>query len=507
MSMLGLDIGTTGVKAVAFREDNATVLASAYREYDLNTPGPGMLELNPATVLDAVKEVTAEVGATTSADPVKSVGTSVLGEAGMPVDANLNPLGNALIGFDPRGSEQCARFREQMDNDAVFDICGHGMNSYHTLCKLAWWKDQEPGVWDKTEKFLCFGDYVTAAMGADPSIDYSMAARSLMFDVNKREWSPEMLGLAGIDESLLAKAVAPGSNIGALDAAKAAEFGLPEGTALAAGLHDQPAGILGAGIKPGESMLAIGTVICLGLRLTHPPEGSAMADQNLCWYPTFGDDQNVSIAFNPTGGSLLKWYRDTLAGPELAAAEAAGVDPYVKINEGLPADPTSLMALPHFTMAGTPYLDMDAAGALLGLRLSTSRKEIVKALLEGIIYEIRLNAELLEASGLPINLYKAIGGAAKSSVWMQIAADILGKPVTIMDVTEGGSLGAALLGAHAAGTIASAAEAEALVTNAVAVNTVYEPDPERAKAYDERFAIYRDVYAANKSISHRLTAL
>ena len=168
MSIMGLDMGTTGVKAVAFAEDSATVIASAYREYDLETPGPGLLELNPDTVLAAVKEVTAEVGAATAHDPVKSVGTSVLGEAGMPVDANLKPLGNAIIGFDPRGEDEAQSYRETMTNEDVFSICGHGINSYHTLCKMGWWKNNKPEVWEKTDKFLCFGDYVTAAMGASP---------------------------------------------------------------------------------------------------------------------------------------------------------------------------------------------------------------------------------------------------------------------------------------------------------------------------------------------------
>lgn len=254
-------------------------------------------------------------------------------------------------------------------------------------------------------------------------------------------------------------------------------------------------------------MLATGTVICLGIRLKSRPTGGAMAANNLCYYPTYGTEQYASIAYNWTGGSLLKWYRDTLAGPELVDAEKRGVDPYDVITADLPAAPTGLLVLPHFSMSGTPYLDPQALGAILGLRLTTDRKEIVKALLEGLLYEIRLNAELLGDAGIQIDMYKAIGGAAKSPVWMQIAADILGRPLAVTTVTEGAALGVALLGARAAGILQSDAEMDAIVTRNIRQERVFEPRPDHTKRYDERFAIYREIYARTHDLSHRIFAL
>jgi xylulokinase len=254
-------------------------------------------------------------------------------------------------------------------------------------------------------------------------------------------------------------------------------------------------------------MLALGTTICLGVRLRGEPAARAMIDGNLCYYPTAGERQYISIAFNFTGGSLLKWYRDNLAGPELEEARRSGVDPYETITQGLPPEPTGLLVLPHFTTSGTPWLDPRGLGVVAGLRLTTTRKEIVKAILEGIIYEIHLNAELLRTAGADIQLFKAIGGAAKSPAWMQIAADILERPVAITRVTEGAALGAALMGARAAGTLRGMDEVVAVAERSASVERVVEPRPEHVREYADRFALYRELYPATRKVSHGLFEL
>jgi xylulokinase len=506
MSILGLDIGTTGVKAVAFRDDGAFI-TSAYREYDLKSPRPGCLELDPREVLAAIQQVTGAAAAATRSDPIRSVAACTLGEAAVPVDAAGKPVGNAIVGFDARGEEEKDEFQRKISSEEVFAITGHGINSYHTLFKVLWRKRHDREVFRRTSKFLCFGDFNMASIGLVPRMDHSIAARTLLFDIHARRWSPAILAAAGLEEELLPLPIAPAEWVGEVGEVAARDFGLPRGAVVASGLHDQPAGILGAGVRPGESMLAIGTVICLGVRLKEKPRGNVMAENNLCYYPTVGEEEYVSIAFNFTGGSLLKWYRDTLAGPELEEAARRGIDPYDVITGGLPEEPAGLMVLPHFSTTGTPWLDPRALGAILGLRLTTTRKEIVKAILEGLLFEIRLNSELLEAAGVKVDLYKAIGGAARSRVWMQIAADILNRPVAVTSVTEGAALGAALCGAKAGGTVQSVAGMEEIIQRAAKVERVHEPRPGHASRYLERFAIYRDLYPATREISHRLFAL
>ena len=501
MAILGLDIGTTGAKAVVF-DAAGKLLGAAYKEYSLKSPMPGHLELDPLEVRAAVLEVISGAAAAAQRDPIRSLAMSMLGEAAVPVDASGEPLGSAILCFDNRGEQEAEEFRSRMTAAEVFAITGHGINSYHTLFKILWRKRHEPEIFRRARRFLCMEDFALGALGLPPRINHSLAARTLAFDIHARQWSKPILSAAGLPD-LFAPPSAPGEPLGTISSGS---FGLPKGCVVAGGLHDQPAGILGAGVRPGESMLATGTTVCLGVRLAAKPSPGPMVENNLCYYPTFGAGY-ISIAWNFTGGSLLKWFRDQLGQAERDAAERRGVDPYEVMLEGLPQEPTRLLVLPHFTTTGTPWLDPKALGMIMGLRLTTTRKEIVKALVEGIAYEVKLNAELLGKSGVGIGLYKAIGGAAKSPAWMQIYADVLERPVAVLSVTEGAALGAALMGARAAGIITSDAEAEDVAARLAKVERIYEPRESHVRAYRERFAIYREIYPATRSLTHRLSAL
>jgi len=503
MSILGLDIGTTGAKGVAFDVDGRPV-ATAYREYNMHSPRPGYLELNPNEVLDAVATVCRQIASATKNDPVRSVACSVLGEAITPVDARNRPLGNAIIGFDARGALECDELRGQISNVDVFRLTGHPINSFHTVFKLMHRRKHEPEVYARAVKWLGFQELVAVSLGAEAAVDYSAAARTLLLNTNTLTWCDRMLGLAGMSSDMFARPVAPGTPIGTVSTAGHERFGLPVGCVVAAGLHDQPAGILGAAVQPGESMYATGTVVCIGVLITAKPDPEVMGRCNLCCYPTYGKGRNVSLAWNFTGGSLLKWYRDNFAAQEVAEAGRRGVDPYDLILDGLPSDPTDLFVLPHFTTTGTPWLDTRALGAILGLRLTTRRGEIVKALLEGVEYEIALNQSLLAEAGIDIRLYKAIGGAAKSAWWMQLKADVLGRPVAVLETTESAALGVALLGARAANLVDSVSEAASRFARA---GRTFEPDARRSSLYNKRLEIYRELYPTTRPLSHRISAL
>ncbi len=500
MSIVGIDIGTTGTKAVAFTLDGR-VVASAYREYNMLSPQPGQLELDANDVLGKIKEVLAELGAKTRSDPPRSIAWSALGEAMAPLDAKGTPLGNAIIGFDCRGEEEVLELKAALSQEDAFAITGHPINSYHTICKLMWWRKHRPDVFARAKKWLCFADLFVHALGLPPAIDYGLASRTLLLDVHAYRYSERMLAIAGVTADQLARPMAPGDAVGAIGKNP---FGFPEDCVVGVGMHDQPAGILGTGTGPGEAMYAIGTVVCLGVRLTRAPDPAVMLANNLCAYPTYGKNQYISLAWNFTGGSLLKWYRDQFAAEERAEAERTGRGVYDVICEGLPAGPTSLLVLPYFTTTGTPYLDTRARGAILGLHITTTRRELAKAIMEGVSYDIQLNTDLLARAGVEIARYKAIGGAAKSPVWMQLEADILGRPVMTLRATEGASFGAALVGAKAAGLVK---DPEAHAKDLAKPERVYEPDAARHAAYQRRFALYRTLYDANRDVLHELDRL
>jgi len=500
VSIVGIDIGTTGTKAVAFRLDGR-VVASAYREYNLTSPQPGQLELDPGVVLAKIKEVLAELAAAARSDPPQSIAWSALGEAMAPLDAGGAPLGNAIIGFDCRGEEEVLDLKAGLSQEDAFAITGHPINSYHSICKLMWWRKHRPDVFGRAKRWLCFADLFVNALGLPPAIDYALASRTLLLDIHARHWSERMLAFAGVAPEQLARPMAPGEAVGTIGRNA---FGFPETCVVGVGLHDQPAGILGTGTAPGEAMYAIGTVVCLGVRLASAPDPAVMLANNLCAYPTYGADQYISLAWNFTGGSLLKWYRDQFAAEERLEAERAGRGVYDLICERLPEDPTALLVLPYFTTTGTPHLDTRARGAILGLHITTERREIAKAIMEGVSYDILLNTALLARAGVAIARYKAIGGAAQSPVWMQLEADILGRPVMTLQATEGASFGAALLGAKAAGLIK---DPEAHAKELAKAARVYEPEARRHAAYRRRFELYRRIYDANRDLLHELDRL
>jgi xylulokinase len=339
-------------------------------------------------------------------------------------------------------------------------------------------------------------------MGLPPAIDASLAARTMLYDMAKGEWSKELLGIVGIAPDRLADVFPSGSVIGELGEKAAREFGLPRGAVAVTGGHDQPCGALGAGVvEPNVGMYATGTVECitpaLGKRLTHP----ALLRNNIACYPHVVPGLFVALTFNFTGGSLLKWYRDTFAGAEKERAKKKGKDVYDLILAECPKEPTSIFILPHFTATGTPHFDTRSKGVIAGLQLSTTRGEIVRAVLEGVTYEMALNADVLRECGTPIASFRAIGGGAKSPFWMQLKADLLGKPVQAMRVSEAVCLGAAILAGAAIGTYVSA---RATALRLSKVERTYHPDPRRATVYREKFALYRDLYPTMKGLLHRL---
>ncbi len=495
MAIMGIDLGTTGSKAVVFDLDG-TILASSYREYDLISPKPGWLELSPEDVLDAVKTVVSEARSTCK-DKIRAVAMSSLGEAAVPVDKSGNPLANAIVGFDPRGKKECEEFRKKLDPIKAFNITGHAPNSFHTLFKILHIREHSPELFAKTHKFLCFSDFIAVQLGLKPRIDYSLASRTMIFDVTRNAWSQDICEIADIDPAILSDPFPPGSAIGQIGENS---LGFPAGAVLAAGLHDQPAGMLGAGIKPGEAMLATGTVVCMGVLLNQEINARVMTDNNLCRYPTFGNNY-VNIAWNFTGGSALKWFRDNLA----ILDKGSGKSAYDLIIEKIPETPGSLMFLPYLTMTGTPFLDPQASGILMGLKLDTTRETIARAVMEGVAYELELNQELLGQAKVNIEKYKAIGGAAKSKIWMQMFANILNKPVSILQTTECAAWGVALLAANAAGLLRDLPDEAA--RKLAKTGQQFDPQADQVVEYQKRLAIYRQIYNSNKSIMHLIDEL
>jgi xylulokinase len=495
MSFLGLDVGTTGCKALVV-DDGGTVIAQAYREYPLVSPRPGWNELDSTRLWRNIVEVIANAALQTRQDPIRAVSVSSQGEAVAPIDRDGNPLGNFIVTFDNRTVPQSAWWERGLGRRKIFQITGMPLHPMYSINKIMWMRENCPEIWARAWKFFCIEDFVIFKLSGVAAIDYSLAARTMCFDVRRRRWSHEILSRADVDPSLLSEPRPSGDAVDAVQKEIAEETGLPECVIVATGGHDQPCGALGAGaVRPGTVMNAIGTSDVLCPAFEGALLSSSMLANNYCCYPHVVRDMYTSITFNLTGGLLLRWYRDTLCQEEVREAERRHADPYEIIIAGACREPAEVLILPHFVGSGTPTLDSKSRGAIVGLTLHTTKGELSRAILDSNNYDLRLNMERLRGIGVPMEELRVIGGGAKSPLWLQLRADVLGMPAVVPAVPEAASLGAAILAAVSAGRFADAAGG---ARGWVKAARTFVPDMTRHQRYAEKYENYQKLYQSLK---------
>ena len=522
MALMGLDVGSTGCKAVVF-DVEGNQLARAYREYAEIYPQAGWIELDPARVWQSVKEVIAEAAAAVG-EPVRALSISAMGETFTPVGKDGSFLYNSIVSPDSRAVPQAQALDEALGAERIFQITGMPAHPSFTLPKIAWMAQEHPEIHARVWKYLLWPDLIFHKLGLDPRLDYSLAGRTMAFDVVRKQWSEEMLeglntpearraagvsspgpdtgsGAAGIrplHADLFAEPIRSGEVVGELSAAMAAELGLPTGCLVVAGGHDQPMNALGAGIiREGLAVDGMGTVECITVAFEQPVLNENMRQHNYCCYPHVALDLYCSIAFNYSSGSVLRWYRDNFCEGAMNRAATSGQDVYDLILADLPEEPTKLFTIPYFAGSGTPYLDPLARGGIFGLTLSCDQKTFVKGLLEGTCYEINLNIVSLAAAGVNVDRLRVTGGGSRSPLWLQLKADITGKEIVTLNVSESGCLAGAMLGGVATGEYASLHEAtEALVRE----KESYAPDAAKHAQYQELYATYAQIWPAVREL-------
>lgn len=501
MSLMGIDVGTTGCKVVAFDQAGA-VLAQAGREYPLLNPHPGWYELDPNQVWSFVCQCLREVNARLQSDPVTALSVTSQGEAMVPVAADGAVLANSPVSSDRRNSRQTAQMQAALGLERIFALTGQPMSTIYTLPKILWWRDHAPQIIERTWKFLCYVDFVAYKLGVEPVIDHSMAARTLAFDVNKLAWSDELLAAGSLRREQLARTLPSGEIIGEIARAQADALGFSGKVKVVTGGHDQPAGALGAGVlQPGTAMYSIGTTEAL-VAVTDKPRAQMLA-YNVSCYPHAAPGYFIALSGNQTGGRLLRWYRDELAAAERASAAATGRDVYDVIVEQIDDSPGDMLLLPYFVGSGALHNDPAATGAILGLSFDSKRKDIVRAILEGLTYEQALCIRGLNEIGVAVKRITAVGGGARSARWMQMKADITGLPVSIIHTSQAASLGVAMLAGCATGIYDSLEEA---TTQLIKLRRTFHPRPERMRIYQRQLTMYKDLYHALKPIYEAMAA-
>ena len=290
--------------------------------------------------------------------------------------------------------------------------------------------------------------------------------------------------------------------MGKLRPTLAAELGLVRDLLLVSGGHDQACAALGSGVnRPGLAMVSTGTAEVVEVAMASPALAPALRDGGISVYRHVVPGLYVAMTLNHSGGLLLRWFRDTLGRWEVEQAAATGADAYDLLLRYAPPGPTSLLLLPHFAGSGTPTLDVNAKGAILGLTFGTTKAELAKAALEGLTFELRTNVDLLRAAGVEIAELHAVGGGARSALWLQLKADICTVPLRVPAVTDAACLGAALLAGTAAGIYTDLATA---VQRTVRWRSRILPDPATVAAYDARFSLFRQAYPLLADLLHAI---
>jgi xylulokinase len=491
---LGIDVGTTGSKALLVGADGA-VIASATTEYPMFTPQPLWAEQHPAdwwaATVTSIRRVLAEGGV----QPEQVAGVGLTGQMHglVLLDARGEVLRPCIMWNDQRTAAQCAAITETLGADEVLRLTGNPMLPGFTAPKIVWVREHEPEVYAQAAKVLLPKDYARYRMTGQFFSEVSGASGTSLFDVSQRRWSDEMLRALDVPREWLPEVTESPVASAAVNAGAARETGLLEGTPVVGGAGDQAAQAVGTGIVvEGLVSATLGTsgvVFAASDEYRMEPEGRLQA---YC-HAVPGMWHLMGVMLSAAGS--FRWYRDALGDVERAQAEETGRDVYDVLTGAaaeVPPGCEGLLFLPYLTGERMPYADPNARGVFFGLTLRHGKPHMTRAVLEGVSYGLRDLLELMRALGLSIEQVRASGGGARSPLWRQILADVFDTEIVTVNVTEGAAYGAALLAGVGAGmydSVAAACDAAIRVTGRTG------PGP-AAAVYADYYPHYRALYPA-----------
>jgi xylulokinase len=475
-ALVGLDVGTSGVKAVAI-SPTGELLARAERDYPLSTPQPGWAEQDPADWRRAAKAALAALGA----GDVAGIGLTGQMHGLVALDAEQRVLRPAILWNDQRTAAECREIEERLGLSRLIELTGNRALPGFTAPKLLWLRRHEPETYERIAHVLLPKDFVRLALTGELATDVADASGTLLFDVAGRRWSSDVLDALELPAAWLPRALE----------SPAVSAETPAGTPVAAGAGDQAAGALGVGvIGAGPASVVLGTsgVVFAALpAAVVDPEGRA----HVFCHATPGGWHAMGVMLSAAGS--LGWFRHMLAPDE-------GYDALVAEAERWEPGAEGLLFLPYLAGERTPHVDPDARGAFVGLSLRHDRGALVRAVLEGVAYGLRDSLEILRALGCRLDVGRVSGGGARSELWLAIVASVLGLPLERTAAEEGAAYGAALLGGVAGGVFADVEEA---VASCVSVRDTIEPVPAWEEIYAEGYARYRALYPALEPLEER----
>ena len=486
MISLGVDIGGTGAKCVAF-DDHGAQLALSYIEYP-NPPGKANLE--PQVLSDSVVRVIRDcVQALPARDAVAAITVSSFGESFVPIDEHGAPLTDIIMYFANSESGEFDELVRRVGEETFMRVARILPDASYSLAKMLYTlRTAQRPVW----KFLPIAAYVCYRLSGAVMTDVSLACRTLLYDVEKREWSRELLEASGVALDQLPDVCPTGTAVGFLRPEIAQALSLPENVRVVIGSHDQIVNALACGVcEHGDGVDVSGTCECIEPLFAGIPGDFGFTKENFACVPYVDDAGYVTYAYNISGGAVVRWYRDQLAKHLSAQAKVEHVSIYDLLNRACPKEPTDVIVLPFLQgMGGTPDVRPNARGMFYGVTMETGLPEFYRAILEGLTFEMAYNLEKLEGFGVAPNRLYACGGGARSKVWLQIKADIWNREILPVKTEETGALGSAILGFAA---VTGEKDRLALAKKFVQLGEPMQPDAARVEVYREKFQLYKQL--------------
>ncbi len=485
--LMGIDVGTSGSKVAVFNLEGE-VMASAYHAYEIIYPYKGAMELDANEVFEAVLDCIEHCSKACSMENVIALSVSTQGEAIILVDENDKPLLHAIVTFDSRNEKEYQWFSEQFSKEEIMQRTGMPMHTMFSATKILYLRNACKNEYDRAKKIMCFGDYISYLLGASPAIDYTMASRTMLFDLREQKWSDRILKVCGIKKEMLSKPVKPGSVIGTMKEEYRERFGFSKELKIVAGAHDQVCCTIGAGIlEPGMVMDSLGTTesnVCVSKELVITEQ---MMKANIPVYAYPIGDLYAYMTFLTCSASILKWFKEKIVND----FSKDFFDKYAGYIEENCKEPTGLYVLPYFSGAGTPTMDFQAKGIIYGLTLDTDRYQIYKAIIESTCFEQRINLENMEKNGIAINELRCIGGGSKSDLILQVKANITGKKVVKMKNGEIGCLGAAIIAGVGSKVIT---DRNIINDKFTKTEKIFYPQKDQKEKYEKYYKEYVELY-------------
>lgn len=484
MNYLSIDIGTTGCKCQLFSE-NGEILSYLFSEYDFKE-ADGFNYVNIHAIEAHLRGMIREIS---SKFEVSSVCISSIGESFVLLDKDDNVLFYPMLYTDSRGEKEAAEIKAEVGEQRAFQITGVMPHSMYSISKLLFIRNNFPKIFENADKIMLICDYFGYLLTGERVIDYGLASRTGVFDIEKMEFSEELLSLFGVDKKLFSAPKPAGSIVGKIKE----EWGVD--AVLVLGSHDQVCTSLGAGLlKEGDAVDGMGTVECITTLFKDKPENAVMGRQGYPCVPYPVNGLYCTYILNYSCCSTVNWLRKNI----MHGYKGDEENYFAYIEKEITDKPTEILTLPYFGGASTPYQDLGAKGAVINLTTRTKDFELFQAMMEGTAFEMRLNAEVVKEYGISVTNTVATGGGANSGKWLQIKANIQNIPIKTLRSSEGGLCGCAMMQAVALGSAKDFYEAREIF---VRYEKEFSPNEKVHAAYEAQYEKYKKLYKTLKEFN------